>query len=61
MSKQSMEQRAEQQLGRALELAGIAVPREMFDRMVRSYIVLRADLDTLYTENRGDESQGKDP
>jgi hypothetical protein len=60
MSEQSMEQRAEQQLGLALEQAGIAVPREMFDRMVRSYTVLRADLDTLHTEHRGDEPQGKD-
>jgi len=55
-----MEQRAEQQLAQALEQAGIAVPREMFARMVRSYTVLRADLDSLYTEDRRDEPQGSD-
>jgi hypothetical protein len=61
MSEPSMAERAEQHLARALEQAGIAVPREMFERMVRSYTVLRADLDTLYTEDRADESQGKEP
>lgn len=59
MSKQSMGQRAEEQLARALEQAGIAVPREMFDRMVRSYIVLRTDLDAMHSEHRG-ELAGED-
>lgn len=60
MPKQSTEDRAEQELAQALEQAGITVPREMFDRMVRSYTVLRADLDTLYTGYRRDEPQGND-
>jgi hypothetical protein len=60
MSTQSMDRRAEEQLARALEQAGIVVPREMFDRMVRSYIVLRTDLDALHSVSRSGELAGED-
>lgn len=49
VSKQNAQQQADEELTRALDLAGIVVPDELLGRLIRAYAVLRQDLDRLHT------------